>query len=532
MSTAFRLPVASLSSLWQRALHTLRSLALIPDPEPVDYPFAASDVAQMHRLCSDPDAAAIDDASWKDLMLDQYRESLSQEVSIFGQHALYQRLRAGGGEVHRDNVAALLADPARAQQLRRDCKSLRHADTQIATLLFEDAAPPVPWWAARTWPLPFLLIASIGAVVWSPMAWLATGLILYLLISTQMRYHERVEAWQRAMGSLHMLLRVVRLLDGADAAAAGKLNQQLTRSPLVNLTPGLRGYLDWFALANLNHYFKGVRLVQARLDFLRDCFTRVANLEADVALARHLHAVPAFCWATKGEAGKLTLSDTVHPLLPHAQALSVDLAGKGAFISGQNGIGKSTLLRTVGLNLVAARAFGFCYARQALVPDLPVYTSMQSEDSMLGGESLYMAELRRAQELLSAANGPHPGICIIDEIFRGTNHLESVSAAAAVLDVLAAQGLVIVSSHNLVLGSLLAQRLTPLCVARTELGELSLTPGVLAHTNGIALLGQRGFGSAVEARAGKVFDWLSGYLAHPGDCSGVLASAAVAAPMP
>jgi DNA mismatch repair ATPase MutS len=184
-------------------------------------------------------------------------------------------------------------------------------------------------------------------------------------------------------------------------------------------------------------------------------------------------------------------------------------------------VGKSTLLRTVGINLVVARAFGFCYAREASVPALPVYASMQSEDSMLGGESLYMAELRRAKQLLAAADGPHPGIYLIDEIFRGTNHLESVSAAAAVLEVLAAKGLVIVSSHNLVLAPLLAHRLAPLCV-RVEDGVLVLEAGVLAHTNGIALLAQRGFGAQVEANAGRVFEWLSGYLAHPADCEEVL----------
>jgi hypothetical protein len=74
-----------------------------------------------------------------------------------------------------------------------------------------------------------------------------------------------------------------------------------------------------------------------------------------------------------------------------------------------------------------------------------------------------------------------------------------------------------------VLASLLAHRLEPLCVARNKDGMLTLAPGVLAHTNGIALLSQRGFGEQVEANAGKVFDWLSAYLAHPADCSAVLA---------
>jgi hypothetical protein len=83
---------------------------------------------------------------------------------------------------------------------------------------------------------------------------------------------------------------------------------------------------------------------------------------------------------------------------------------------------------------------------QMLLRTCKVYASMQGEYSLLGGESLHMAQLRRAGELLAAADGAHRGIFIIDQIFRGTSHLESVSAAAAVLDALAAKGLVIVSS--------------------------------------------------------------------------------------
>ncbi len=534
--------VSTLSALWVLVLSHLRALLMIPDREPVDHGFVASDVAQLHRLCSDPARAALDDATWKDLLLDTYRAQLSKEVSIFGQQVLYQRLRAGLGDAAcaavGERVRALMADPARLAALHRDCTSLRHAEQEIATLLFEDAAPLVPWWVGKTWPLPILLLASIAAVIVTPAAWLATGLVAYLLMSTQMRYYERVDEWDRSMNALQMLLRTSSILGARDdalllpfagpiAAAAGKLNRQLSRPPMVMMTPGARTYLDWFMLDNVNHYYKGVRLVHGHLDFLRACFARVGELEADIALARHLLEAPVLCWAERHAQQSLALEGTVHPLLPQAQALSVRLAGGGAFISGQNGIGKSTLLRTVGVNLVAARAFGFCYAQKARVPDLPVYTSMQSEDSLFGGESLYMAELRRAQELLAAADGPHPGICIIDEIFRGTNHLESVSAAAAVLDVLAAKGLVMVSSHNLVLASLLAQRLAPLCVRLDADGRLVLEAGVLAHTNGIALLAQRGFGSAIEERAGRVFDWLDGYLAHPGDCDGVLAGSPV-----
>lgn len=511
-----------LSEHWSRTVRELRKLLMIPDKEPLDYPFVTSDVAQLHRLRHDPATAAIDDATWKDLLIDSYCAELTAEASIFGQHVLYQRLRDGVDNEAPGRIKALLQDPARVAELHLACKPLRHADKEVATLLYEDAPPPVPRWAGKTWPLPIILIASFVAIIWSPLAWLVTGAVSYFLMSNQMRYYERVEEWARSMNALQMLLRVTSLQGGENASAAAKLNRALTRSPMTDTIPGMRAYLDWFALENVNHYFKCVGLVRDNLPLLRASFQQIANLEADVALARHLLRTPSFCWAERANGSSVTLRDTVHPLLPEAQPLSLQLQGRGAFISGQNGVGKSTLLRTLGLNLIAARAFGFCYAAHAVVPDLPVYSSMQSEDSLFGGESLYMAELRRAKELLEAADGPHPGVYIVDEIFRGTNHLESVSAAASVLDVLAARGLVIVSSHNLVLASLLAHRLDALCVAKDAGGALTVTAGVLAHTNGIALLSARGFGADVEANAGKVFDWLSGYLAHPADCSSVL----------
>lgn len=202
--------------------------------------------------------------------------------------------------------------------------------------------------------------------------------------------------------------------------------------------------------------------------------------------------------------------------------LLLQLDGRGAFISGQNAIGKSTLLRAMGLNLISARAFGFCYAQTAQVPMLPLYSSMQNEDSFDGGESLYIAELRRARELLALAEAGAPALFLIDEIFRGTNHLESVAAAAAVLHSLAARHLVIVSSHNLVLGPLLEDCLAPWCVRRDEGGALLLAPGVLQATNGIALLAQRGFDAGITDKAGRVFDWLSTHMAQPADCGGVL----------
>lgn len=513
-------------------------------PEPVDYPFVDSDVAQLQRVSPAPGAVELDEQTWKDLLAGPLLERVAEGASIFGRQELYRRLRGGlDGAARAQQVArvhALLDDPAQRAALQPPLACLRSVDSEVAALLYEASPPPLPRWAGHAWLLfAALLACSAVALLWTPAGWIVALGAVALMMATQMRYHERVERWQRSLNTLQMLLRAAILMApraedlaapfAAHGGAAGALNRALSRRPGVGMVPGLREYLDWFLLDNVEHYFRTVALVARERDFLRGCYQRCAGLEADLALARYLQQQPVYCEAQAGQAHELVLDAAVHPLLAQAQPLSLGLAGKGAFISGQNGVGKSTLLRTVGINLVMARAFGFCLARRARVPQLPVYASMQGEDALLGGESLYMAELRRAQELLAAADGPHPGIYIVDEIFRGTNHLESVSAAAAVLDVLASKGLVLVSSHNLVLGPLLAHRLAPWCVEAAG-GALRLRAGVLEQTNGIALLARRGLGQQVEANAARVSGWLSAYLAHPADCSHVLGALAQAHP--
>lgn len=522
----------------------------------IDYPFARSDVALYARALSaagDAPPAQLDQQTWDDMLLDQYAERLARETSIFGQQELHRRLL--GGVAGADTIArvrALAEDEAGRSALQAACTGLRASEAEIADMLFGAGPAPAPRWTRLLkWLPPVFLVSAVSTLLWWPASLLALGLWA-LLMGVQVTYYERSQQWERLVQTMQLQLRAHSLLgklgegageDGKGAAAiaapfsggaaqAGRISRQLGRSPLESFIPGMKEYGEWIGLSNIRRYFAGRDLVLAQRSFLRESYRMVSSLEADLALARELLAAPVVCWTgtgpgpgDHGSGGELALDGVVHPLLEQAMPLTFALAGDGggAFISGQNGIGKSTLLRTLGLNLITARAFGFCYARSASVPLLPVYSSMQSEDSLAGGESLYIAELRRAHELLALARAGR-AFFIIDEIFRGTNHLESVSGAAAVLDTLAQHGTVVVSSHNLVLAPLLAHRLAPMCVGAED-GQLRVRPGVLAQTNGLTLLATRGFGPAIESKAAQVHAWLSDYLAHPDDCGHVLAAA-------
>jgi hypothetical protein len=525
--------------------NAVRSLrALRPAPEPVDETFTPDEVARLQQVLPSDAGAALDDATWRDLMLARYTDTLAPGTSIFGRQVLYRRLRGGtdaaAGASSCARIVRLLDEPAQLDALRRTLACLRRADSEVATLLFADVQPARPAWVGHLLWLPLLLVASIAcALLVSPWGWVGTGVALYYLVSVHMRHLQRIAAWTRSLHALQMLLRACALLDGSGlpltddfkgrGAAAGQLNRALGRASM----PGMSEYADWFAAADVRHYYRTLGLVFGQRALLREVFLLCADLEADVALARHLHArtlagLP-WCWSTcSPDARSLQLDGGVHPLLGQdsgqlggqPSGLSIALADKGAFLSGQNGVGKSTFLRMLGLNLATARAFGIAYADAACLPALPVVASLQNEDSLLGGHSLYVAELARARELLAAARGARPVICLVDEIFRGTNHEESVSAATAVIDALARHALVVVSSHNLVLGTLLAHALAPWRIVRNGAGGLRLEPGVLGRTNGVALLAAHGFDAGIQRKAEHVANALAQQRSAPSEIRG------------
>jgi hypothetical protein len=508
-------------------------MSLLPDDfrpaagrEPPSHFFTTEEVNRLHAAGHD-ERTALDDQTWQDLLLESYEDKLAQGSSIFGRQMLHRRLRGGIGD---DECAALngrlrglLADPARLDALATALLPLRHAETEIAGLLYGGQAPAPPPWIRFLWVLPMVLLLSLALLATQPLGWMATIGAMAPLIALQLNYQRRMALWTASLDSVNALLASNRTLAelGDPLLApfvqargqAASLHKRVGRTLLMRLSPSSQAYLDWFGASNIRRYWTTRDAVHQAREFLRAAFLRTAELEADVVLARHLRGLTHWCWVERTSPRTLELEGGVHPLMETPAALSVALDGQGAFISGQNASGKSTFLRMVGLNLVVGRAFGFCYATAARLPAVPVRASMQNEDSLLGGESLYMSELRRARELLQASGAP-AGICLVDEVFRGTNHLESVSAACAVLETLCARDLVLVSSHNLVLARLLHGRLAPLRID-TASGIPVLKTGVLRNPNGIALLATQGFGAQIEGRAAEVAEWLTGHLVEP-----------------
>ncbi len=147
-----------------------------------------------------------------------------------------------------------------------------------------------------------------------------------------------------------------------------------------------------------------------------------------------------------------------HPLLRPARCVrnDVGLGPRGTFllVTGSNMSGKSTLLRSLGLNAVLAGAGAPVCAGGMVVPCLRVFTCMRIDDSLEEGVSLFMAELLRIRAVVEAARAPDPEwrpvLYLLDEMLHGTNTAERrVAARGVLLHLLDAGALGAVSTHDL-----------------------------------------------------------------------------------
>lgn len=122
--------------------------------------------------------------------------------------------------------------------------------------------------------------------------------------------------------------------------------------------------------------------------------------------------------------------------------------------------GKSTFLRTVGINLVLAYAGGPVVADALQARPLRLFTCIQVHDSLSDGISYFYAEVRRLKALLEAleAAQPEPLFYLIDEIFRGTNNAERQIGSRAYLQALVGKRCAgLLSTHDLELAHLAAE---------------------------------------------------------------------------
>lgn len=186
---------------------------------------------------------------------------------------------------------------------------------------------------------------------------------------------------------------------------------------------------------------------------IRNWMESVGQIEALISISVLCNVKDNCCFPiiTESEVPKLKVKKIIHPLIEVKKAVANDfeMNNKTCIITGSNMSGKTTFLRSIGVNLMLAYAGGPVCAEYFETGCMKLFTSMRVQDDVCKEISTFYAEIIRIKSMVLYSLEKKPMIVLIDEIFKGTNSADRIIGAREVIRKLSQQWILsIVSTHD------------------------------------------------------------------------------------
>jgi MutS-like protein len=426
----------------------------------------------------------------------------ADDLDLFGRGSLFELLCQARTRLGEDALADWLAKPAEPSTIRRRQEAIeelrRNIDLRerIALLNAEvhddlDQNRLIEW--SREAARPVRPIIRVGALILAALSVAAliaasttdVGIAPFLLtiivdgivtISYGRTTRRMARTADDAASGLAILTQVLEIIERENFRST-MLAEIRRRLETKGLPPSrqigrLQRLIEWLNNSLRNQFFipiafvlrLPVHLVHAierwRADVgphIPDWLSAVGEFEALACLSAFAFERPDYPYPQIAESGICFEARQIgHPLIPAAQCIRNDLRlddqVRLVLISGSNMSGKSTMLRTVGTNLVLAQAGAPVCAEALTATVFQLGTAMRIRDSLQSGESLFYAAVSRLKSVVDCARNGRPLLFLFDEILQGTNSHDRLVGSEGVLRALVDRGAVgLTTTHDLAL---------------------------------------------------------------------------------
>ncbi len=422
----------------------------------------------------------------------------ASDLDLFGDGSLFQLMSTARTRLGEERLAAWLLSPAPVEQIRQRHTSVRELRDELdlredLAALGEDAGVGVHPESLLKWAeeprqlnaawVPYVApvlaaFAMAAAFVWgywgiaTPflLVVVVEGLVVYsfrkpmdaVLEETEHAFHDldllsgvmaRFEAHQFKSEPLQHLQRQLSSHEVRGSQAIAKLRSLVD---LINSRHNLfLKAIDVPLMYSVQVAYAAERWRQAHGKALRVWLEAIGEIEALLSLAAYSYEHPddPFPDFADGVAS-FTAESIGHPLIPAGLCVRNDVAITGndrvLLVSGSNMSGKSTLLRSVGMNVILAMAGAPVRARRLLLTPLQVGASIRINDSLREGSSRFYAEIKRLRSIFDYAGGTLALLFLLDELLQGTNSRDRRIGAEGVVHALVKRGAIgLVSTHDL-----------------------------------------------------------------------------------
>lgn len=196
-------------------------------------------------------------------------------------------------------------------------------------------------------------------------------------------------------------------------------------------------YYNMIILKEPKAFYRVVKLINKYKKEFFKIYTLIGKIDAYISIASYKNGLDYYAepdFIEENSKFYLQTEEIYHPLLENPISYSIEFDNKGALVTGSNASGKSTFLRTIGINSLFAQTLNLVLAKNYKSSYFKLLTSIGTTDSIVHGDSYFMAEAKSLKRIIDMLNPNEPVLCILDEIFRGTNTAERISAAREALN--------------------------------------------------------------------------------------------------
>lgn len=489
---------------------------------------------------SEKNEYTIDDQTWEDINMDDIFTEVDRTYSTAGEEALYMMLRTPLMDEDKLNQRSRLIDSfIKNQDLSTELRHIlfklgRDKKNRLLEMIVEKL--PVNKFKYIIYSIlgkviPFMLIL-LAILLQEPRFILA--LLVSVSINTGINAKERDIIKANGLEYLRALIKagekVSKIKNKEISYYSSRIEEILddikilkNGTRIIGFINALGGVMEFVSVPFLLEeatFYKISDQLETKSNKIFELFFLVGELDALIGVASFKACNSEKCTYPQFiEENKLRIVDGIHLVLKEAVPNTINIDGKGIVLTGTNMSGKSTFLRMIGSNILLAQTMNFVMAKEYEGCFMNLVSSIAPKDDINNGKSYYLAEAESILRIINALEKEVTVFCPIDEIFRGTNPVERISASSEILKYINSKNAIcIVATHDRELTDMLKEEYEFYYFSENvdEKNGLSfdykLKQGVSKTRNAIKLLSYIGYPKVITKKALEMSEQLEKYI--------------------
>jgi DNA mismatch repair ATPase MutS len=462
----------------------------------------------------------LSDKTCNDLDFQELFMFLDRTTSRIGQQYLYNKLRT----IPRDNtrtesgekiINEIISDPSLRLKLQLELNKLKGINSYFISSLFQDEHIKPPNWFFIIPLLSFTAFLSVLTLKFIPQA-------LFILIPVFIA-NFIIHFWNKRnlhdyIGSIPQLLILKDVASGLlKYDIFSEINSGISDS--IKIIDKVRNRMLFFKLeANISGdaqvafwsmleivksmfllepllLFGALKQLDTRRKEIESVFEFTGYIDSLISIASLRNGLELYCTPELSYAQRILKADEVyHPLIIDCVSNSININHKSILLTGSNMSGKTSFIRTIGINAITGLTINTCFARHFSISRLRVYSAIRISDDLMNDKSYYFEEVLTIKDMIDKSQTGDNNLFLLDEIFKGTNTIERISAGKAVLSYLnSPANIVFVSTHDIELTELLKEsyelyHFSEKVDNKTVAFDFRLKDGKLKNRNAIKIL--------------------------------------------